>query len=330
MGIPMAHSGQNQPNLDERGRPHRSVLLHGEMFGEVRSTIAVPGFALSRHVPDPHVEVQQHTHDTAHYVFVTHGPYLTSAEGTPEVSENPILVYNPPGTTHRDRFQSTGGRFDGVFFSLSIAPEIMAELDTVLPLPLHPTRITDPDALALVRLLDDELRRHGETSGVAESLCLELTECTAVRRATLRGAPPRWLVRARTLIRERVCRSAHRPGGRAPVRDSSGPPRPRLPRLVPLQSGRLPSPKPPGASRFDAPPRRPESRRNRPCKRLRRPESHEPCIPSCVRHHPGDVPPRPLPMILHVSSVQDIPPPGGDHRAREESCIWPLVSFWLY
>jgi AraC family transcriptional regulator len=59
----------------------------------------------------PEEEVQRHSHDEAHFVLVLAGGYMSSAIGAPMVSNTPILIYNPPGTTHQDRFHGGRGRF---------------------------------------------------------------------------------------------------------------------------------------------------------------------------------------------------------------------------
>ncbi len=58
--------------------------------------------------------VHEHSHDDAHFVLATHGRYVTTAWG-PE-TEGPVLVYNPPGVIHRDRFVESGGYFLAVSF----------------------------------------------------------------------------------------------------------------------------------------------------------------------------------------------------------------------
>ena len=63
----------------------------------------------------PEDEVQRHTHEEAHFVLVLSGGYMSSARHAPAVSSNPLLVFNPAGTTHRDRF--LGGR--GTFLAIS-------------------------------------------------------------------------------------------------------------------------------------------------------------------------------------------------------------------
>ncbi|QXQ08219.1 helix-turn-helix transcriptional regulator [Sphingosinicellaceae bacterium] len=59
----------------------------------------------------PEDEVQRHSHDEAHFVLVLAGGYMSSAVGAPLVSDTPVLIYNPPGTTHQDRFHRGWGRF---------------------------------------------------------------------------------------------------------------------------------------------------------------------------------------------------------------------------
>lgn len=59
----------------------------------------------------PEEEVLRHSHDEAHFVLVLAGGYMSSAVGAPMVSDTPVLIYNPPGTTHQDRFHGGRGRF---------------------------------------------------------------------------------------------------------------------------------------------------------------------------------------------------------------------------
>lgn len=57
----------------------------------------------------PEEEVRRHSYDEAHFV-VRVGGYMLSAVGAPMVSDTPVLIYNPPGTTHHDRFYGCRGR----------------------------------------------------------------------------------------------------------------------------------------------------------------------------------------------------------------------------
>lgn len=59
----------------------------------------------------PEDEVQRHTHEEAHFVLALSGGYMSSATGAPLVSQVPLLVFNPAGTTHVDRFHEGRGTF---------------------------------------------------------------------------------------------------------------------------------------------------------------------------------------------------------------------------
>jgi AraC family transcriptional regulator len=108
----------------ERGAHEK--LTHGVFFGRFQREAEAGGFALAHIEADSRTDVQRHTHDTAHFILVTRGSYITSAHGAPSVCMSPALIYNPPGTTHRDRFQrNQNGGFDGAFLSISIAVERM-------------------------------------------------------------------------------------------------------------------------------------------------------------------------------------------------------------
>jgi AraC family transcriptional regulator len=111
-----------------------TVLPFGAFFGRSRATRYVGGFALARLKPTvPEREVVRHTHEEAHFVLVTHGAYLSTALGAPSVCGPPTLVYNPPGTTHRDRFLSDAG----LFMTISVARTTLREVREAASIPDH-------------------------------------------------------------------------------------------------------------------------------------------------------------------------------------------------
>ncbi|HEX6100695.1 MAG TPA: helix-turn-helix domain-containing protein [Thermoanaerobaculia bacterium] len=175
------------------------ILTHGQFFGRFQTEAEAGGFALAHIRADPHRDVQRHTHDAAHFIFVTRGPYVTAAAGAPDVCTAPVLVYNPPGTTHRDRFQRRGdGGFDGKFLSISVAPERWKSIAEAVPLA---ERAVTVHANALAERLVRELTRWEPSSTlVAEAICLELTACVARMRDE--KTPPRWLSVAREMLRD--------------------------------------------------------------------------------------------------------------------------------
>lgn len=69
------------------------------------------------------MEIEPHVHEDSHLIFVLTGNYITNAENAPRVSSGPILVDNPAGTAHRDRFLGPGGRFVAINLPLTAARE---------------------------------------------------------------------------------------------------------------------------------------------------------------------------------------------------------------
>lgn len=192
-----------------RGREHGRgiVLSHGEFFGGFEASREAGGFALAVRRAEPRTEVQTHTHETAHFILVLSGPYITAARGAPDVSTKPLLVYNPPGTTHRDRYQAIDGRFAGRFFSLSIAAPRMAEIAAHVPLAEDALCLDDPASLALAGRLA-HLCRAWETAAplVAEGIALELAARVARRAGDEGRAAPPWLAQARDILRDECAR----------------------------------------------------------------------------------------------------------------------------
>ncbi len=174
-------------------------LGHGEFFGRFQAEAEVGGFSLAHVSADPRTDVQRHTHDVAHFIFVTRGIYVTGAKGAAN------LIYNPPGTTHRDRFRrSDDGGFDGRFLSISIDAARMKSIRDGLTLAERSIGIAAPAAAALAKRLIAEMERWEPASRlVAEGICLELAAEVARRDPFGERMPPRWLRIAGELLRER-------------------------------------------------------------------------------------------------------------------------------
>ena len=138
------------------------------------------GFTFSQWIAEPFGEaVQFHEHQVAHLMYIVAGDYASDAIGPARAP----LIYNPPQTVHRDRFQRAGG-----FFAVSLP-----DVDEV-ELPKCPTRIADASAHALVRRL---MRQRSAT--VAEEICYELLGSIAEGRQANR---PAWLRRAHDFLND--------------------------------------------------------------------------------------------------------------------------------
>jgi AraC family transcriptional regulator len=177
----------------------RNVFEHDQFLGARQTTWRTSEFAVSQLVPTvPEDGVVEHAHAEAHFVLVLEGDYVSSARGLAGASKvsstrgGPILVYNPPGTLHRDRFRSESGRF--VTVSVSLAAQ--RAMEEVLSLPDY-AMAPGPAALqAALRLT----RADDEGALALESHCMELMVATATRYEEVCEQAPRWLLRARDAL----------------------------------------------------------------------------------------------------------------------------------
>ncbi len=152
---------------------------------------------------DPNRTIGLHTHEDAHFILPLRGVYRSTASGAPEVCDRSIVIYNPPGTTHADRFDPVAGRIEGQFFAVSMPVDRIQLARTVGSPPTHPVALRQPAVHAAVRRLAAESAHWSATSAlVAEGLCLELLGAIARCRPETGRQPPGWLVRARTLLQE--------------------------------------------------------------------------------------------------------------------------------
>jgi AraC family transcriptional regulator len=135
----------------------------------------------------PEEEVRRHSHDEAHFVLVLGGGYMSSAEGAPMVSDTPVLIYNPPGTTHQDRFHGGRGRF------LAISGGTGSEAAALCLRDPYAYRLAQYvaqqiDAAAMFTLEACALQLHGIVSPLSSDEAVNATH------------PPSWLNRAVEMI----------------------------------------------------------------------------------------------------------------------------------
>lgn len=135
----------------------------------------------------PEEEVRRHSHDEAHFVLVLGGGYMSSASGAPLVSDTPVLIYNPPGTTHQDRFHGGRGRFLAI--SGGTGPEAAALC------------MRDPYAHRLARNVARQI--DAATPFCLEACALQLhgiVSPLSTDEAQRAESPPAWLKRAVEMI----------------------------------------------------------------------------------------------------------------------------------
>lgn len=173
----------------------RTAFSQGRFYGAPTVERQLPGVRLAHLEATKRAEhVDEHSHDDAHFVLATHGRYITTAAG-PE-TEGPVLVFNPPGVVHRDRFVDIGGYFLAVSFGPS---DWRALADAGRGAAIDALRLTGPAARrAALRLTRSLLARDAETLSL-EGLSLELA-AQALTPASDGDKRPPWLDRAETYL----------------------------------------------------------------------------------------------------------------------------------
>ena len=111
------------------------IFGHDQFLGQREGRWQAHCFSVARLVPTvPEHEVLEHTHAEAHFVLLLRGSYLSSAHGAPAQTREPLLVYNPPGTVHHDRFGDLRG---GLFLTVAVQAATLRRFEDAIALPDH-------------------------------------------------------------------------------------------------------------------------------------------------------------------------------------------------
>jgi AraC family transcriptional regulator len=171
-------------------------LPPGETYGRTDARANTAGFVISVVRPVlPPEDVPVHTHPEASFTFILSGYQISGAGDVSEPCGPGALIYNPPGTTHRDRFQ----RVDtGKFLHISVPDEITQSF----ALPKAPIRLERHETLGFARAIARECLAWDERSPqLAEGLCLGLLADTGRPEEGPRtGSVPAWLTQAQELL----------------------------------------------------------------------------------------------------------------------------------
>ena len=177
-------------------------LARGQTYGRVDARVKTGGFVLSVMRPVlPPEDVPLHTHPEGSFTFILSGVHLSNAVDASDPCGPGTLIYNPPGTTHRDRFQELDG---GRFLSISVPQGITDSL----ALPKRPTRLRQHQTLGLARAIARECLSWDRRSPLlTECLCLELLAGAGTAKRQNAGSAPAWLTRAQEILTEECTES---------------------------------------------------------------------------------------------------------------------------
>ena len=185
-------------------RTSAESLPYGIYFGASQVRRELPGFSVSLLTPTLRAEdVPLHTHESASFVFVLAGSYLSSADGAAPVSFSPTLIFNPAGTVHRDSFVLADGRFLAVSIS---DHSLRVALDWAV-LPTDAAAFTSGPGFITALQFAQQCAASGPASiSTMEAMCWELL-------STMSGvclwpdkhgdSLPSWIGRARELLHDR-------------------------------------------------------------------------------------------------------------------------------
>lgn len=173
----------------------RTAFGQGRFYGVAAVERPLPGGRVAHLSATVSADgVEEHSHDDAHFVLATHGRYLTTAWG-PE-TEGPVLVYNPPGVIHRDRFVETGGWF----LAVSFEARTWRDLSSQEAAAVDALRLADPSARRAALRLTRAVQARDVEAVALESLGLELA-AEAMAPPRREGAlRPSWLDAAETYL----------------------------------------------------------------------------------------------------------------------------------
>lgn len=181
--------------------PDVRSLPYGKFFGTDRSFREIPGFSLTVMTPVLRPEdVPMHTHEEASFVLILDGAYLSSADGAGAECRRSTAIYNPPRTTHRDRFKT----LDGCFLAISVSRESFRQAAECASFPAAAqTYRRGPVVATASRLARECGRCYQDSALLMEGACLELLGQVAIQSTGRRGKSAAWIHSAKELMRDR-------------------------------------------------------------------------------------------------------------------------------
>lgn len=161
-------------------------------MGMLNRSVSAGGFDVDLRVATlPPEAVEEHSHDTAHFI-------LPLADGYRSLARDPLAertvfgagsaIYNPPGVVHRDCFDIAGG----LFLSVSVPAGLPEGLD-------YPSLLRGPPETTMRRLVGVILSAREGDSLAVEDLALTLTGAVTNEQDGSRHAPD-WLAIAAEMV----------------------------------------------------------------------------------------------------------------------------------
>ena|SRR5215469_1515233 len=174
------------------------TLFSGQFFGDRFRTVQTHSFVCAEGEATGFARgLPRHSHASSHFVLVVRGTYITEARNQDRLYGPGTLIYNPIGTTHRDRFQNGCGRFLTITPSASVA----RMLDARVPVSLV---IHEPSSIAAAARTREQMfdERCALVPELVEDCCLDLAATISGSFETETRHVPSWLLKARQIMRD--------------------------------------------------------------------------------------------------------------------------------
>lgn len=209
--------------------------MAGQFLGDRQSRRRVGGIELADMRPTvPRHDVHTHTHDDAHLLVLHRGTYLSTARGMPAVCNEPVVLLNPPGTHHRDCFDSLD---DARFLTVSLDSALWEQATAGAAVPSHASRLPAlalPEAYRLWRRLIE----FDDTSALAIEAEVQalLARSAGVSERAAEASGSAWMARARARLQDDVatCRASQSWPAKPACTRCISPARSGVPSAVPL------------------------------------------------------------------------------------------------
>ena len=178
----------------------KTLLSLGSFIGSIRKEDRAGDFSFAEVLDCANEEIPQHTHEEPHFLLVLSGGYITSARNVDKICSPSTVIFNPAGTTHRDRFYDRGGRF----FSVSLSAANFNRLQNSPAALDYPAGFVGGNELSwLAAKLYREFKTQDMMSPlVTEGIALELLGYTLRQEIGTEKAMPMWLRTACELLND--------------------------------------------------------------------------------------------------------------------------------
>jgi AraC family transcriptional regulator len=174
-------------------------LTFGSFNGVTLASMDLDSFSVAHIIDRPEDVIVRHTHDGAHFQFQIQGTYITTARHIEGICGPGATMFNPAGTTHRDRFKTRGGSF----LTLSVKPTVIERLGGHAILHESAVGFVTGDPCWLGARLYSEVRQGDDASALAiEGIGFELLAAIVRRGTSSPEGAPRMLDQAFSLIND--------------------------------------------------------------------------------------------------------------------------------